>query len=344
MTRLGVVCAGALVVTLAGAGAAASASSSLAARGSHGPTARQSHTMRHGGTLAFEVFDPVADDDSIWLVNGDGTGLRQLTGNGFQQAHWSPDGSTLAAAGNLDQRIETWLVDPDTGDASELPMPDPVLDSRCFTWSPRGDRLGCEIFDPAAAMGGGFGSARASDGADLTTIVHSDDLVDGDFGGFAPDGRSIVYMAGFDDTDLGLYTARTDGSHQRRLTPRRLLVRSGGDYSPNGRLIVFSAQASPDVRQSLWVVRTGGTHVHRLHVREHGSPCGGPFSQADSVGCSDPSWSPDGRLIAYRHNTTPATELHVARRDGSVVRSLTTSVDHSFDVEAIDWGWFHPAA
>jgi Tol biopolymer transport system component len=295
--------------------------------------------MAHGGTLSLEVYDPVADDDAIWLVDGDGTRLRQLTDPGFEEAHWSPDGTKLVAAGDFTAGIESWIIDPATGDMRSLTEPDPDLASRCFTWSPDGSRLGCEAWDPTTSdpVIGGEYSARASDGADLTQVAPAVGL-DGDFGSFSPDGASIVYDNQDTDTDRGLFTAAVDASNIRRLTPRSMYVQSGGDFSPDGRWIAFSARKTIDVRQSIWLVRPDGTHLHQVRLRETGGNCGGSFADPDSFGCSDPTWSPDGRFLAYRHNTPDGSEVHLARVSGGHVSVLTRSPDNSFDVEYIDWG------
>jgi len=74
--------------------------------------------------------------------------------------------------------------------------------------------------------------------------------------------------------------------------------------------IAFSAGASGGV-QDIYVIRTDGSGLRRL---THGSAK--EFT---------PSWSPDGRWIAYRHQpgSDESGEIYVIRADGSGARNLT---------------------
>ena len=78
--------------------------------------------------------------------------------------------------------------------------------------------------------------------------------------------------------------------------------------------IVFS-----DETQDIWSMRADGTRVRQLTTA--------------SAQEFDPSWSPDGTLIAYRHQTgdDSTTKIFVMRADGSAQRNLTRN-------EVADWG------
>jgi Tol biopolymer transport system component len=56
---------------------------------------------------------------NLWVVNGDGSGLRQLAPVGADDASvsWSPDGTTLFVYGSTGAR----LVDAATGETDLLP-------------------------------------------------------------------------------------------------------------------------------------------------------------------------------------------------------------------------------
>ena len=79
-------------------------------------------------------------------------------------------------------------------------------------------------------------------------------------------------------------------------------------------LIVFSNET-----RDVWSMHADGTHVQRLTK-----------SAAQEF---DPTWSPDGTLIAYRHQTPAdtSTEIFVMRADGSHQRNLTRNA-------VPDWG------
>ena len=58
-------------------------------------------------------------DSQIWLVNSDGTGLRQLTTDGASTAPtWSPDGSSIAFSSSRDGHLEIYRMAAD-GSAQE---------------------------------------------------------------------------------------------------------------------------------------------------------------------------------------------------------------------------------
>ncbi len=79
--------------------------------------------------------------------------------------------------------------------------------------------------------------------------------------------------------------------------------------SPTGR-IAFSAGAHP--HENIYVVNADGSGLKRL--------------TSDRGADLDPSWSPDGRRIAYRHESgggDASAEIYVMNADGSQKRNLT---------------------
>jgi TolB protein len=83
---------------------------------------------------------------------------------------------------------------------------------------------------------------------------------------------------------------------------------SSGCDMPSGGRIAFSQ------RGDIWTARPDGSHLRRL-TRTHGPQ-------------EDPSWSPDGRKIAYRDSRRGFNlndEIYVTSRDGTRRRNLTRS-------------------
>jgi Tol biopolymer transport system component len=77
--------------------------------------------------------------------------------------------------------------------------------------------------------------------------------------------------------------------------------------------------AVSDETNDIWSMRADGTHVRRL--------TSAPAMEFD------PTWSPDGSRIAYRHQTDDdeTTEIFVMDADGSDRRNLTSN-------DVADWG------
>jgi Tol biopolymer transport system component len=89
-------------------------------------------------------------------------------------------------------------------------------------------------------------------------------------------------------------------------------------WSPDGQRLVFTALPEGGVltpdggpRASLYVINADGSDLHRLTVCEQ-PPCWGD---------DDPTWSPDGRTIAFLHND----DIYSIELDGTDLRRLTHS-------------------
>jgi Tol biopolymer transport system component len=308
------------------------------------PAAPASPPAGPTGTISYTVPDEDLGVSSVWLVGADGTGARNLTGSDFAYASWSPDGQRLVMIGNRegagDPPHAGWDVNPTTGEMRAIPYPDTDLTVVCFRWSPDRTRVACEAWNDAdsADPRAGIYTVRASDGQDFRPVwtQGSAEVQNGHLGGYSPDGKTIVFDTWFGDDDRGLFLAAADGSWVRRLTPLDLLVgptsELGGDFSPDGSRIVFTAQVDHEHRRTLWTIRPDGTGLERVRVQVRGKPCGRRLAVRGTIGCTDATWSPDGRWLAYQVNSSEPTDIHVARVDGSEDRLLVTGAEQP------DWG------
>jgi Tol biopolymer transport system component len=85
------------------------------------------------------------------------------------------------------------------------------------------------------------------------------------------------------------------------------LTAAGATNAPTGR-IAFSL-GSPLPNADIYVVHADGSGLVRL--------------TDDPAADFDPSWSPDGRRIAYRHEDEKSGQIYVMNADGSQSRNLT---------------------
>jgi Tol biopolymer transport system component len=292
------------------------------------------------GRIVFARLDPSAGDTFTYTVNPDGSHVQQLfSAHPSNTPHWSPDGSEVAIF-CCDDGMAAHFVNPDTGSFREVAPPDPTLETHCgFSWSPDGQRLACESFGVTDPSRNGVYSIRASDGGGLTRITSSPPGGGDIPGDYSPDGKRLVFFRGDENGPVGLFVIKLNGSGLRQITPPDLIVQDlfGGSWSPTGKKIVFAARTELDHRLAIWVVNADGSGLHQLPITPS---CGGAFSDARSISCREPGWSPDGTKIVFTRATkwTPSS-IYTVNADGSGLFKVTNSRG---DIQP-DWGP-HPLA
>jgi Tol biopolymer transport system component len=258
-------------------------------------------------------------DNELYVMNADGTGARRLTRNAALgpgasvDPVWSPDGRKLVFV----KRVER-------GGAPCRPVGS--CDNEIYAMN--ADGTGLRRLTRNAA----------TDGRPVW-------LPDGGRIGFV---RSIRDRNGRSSRDE-IYVMNADGSDQRRLTllPRR----SGGlTWSPEGEKIAFVAPAGHLGAADIFVMNTDGSGLRnvtntvttsfdfawsrdgRRIAYLEGSPGGAPLSVVNADGTGKqrltrplmvdlglPSWSPDGRTLAF----TGGSVLYTVHADGTGLHKLT---------------------
>lgn len=217
---------------------------------------------------------------------------------------WSPDGSRIAFYSERDGNGEIYVMDADGSNVTRLT--NTLADEGYPWWSPDGETL---TFDSDEA--GGFDiwtmNADGTNPRRLTTHAAREVAAS-----WSPDGSTIVFMSdregGFD-----VYAMNPDGSDVRRLTE------TGTAWFP-----VFSTDGTRlafHVGRDVHVMPAGGGNLSRL--------------THDPANGMHPSWSPDGRRIAFMSWRNGRTEIFVMNADGSDARVIA-----GFDEgDAIDPRW-----
>lgn len=148
--------------------------------------------------------------------------------------------------------------------------------------------------------------------------LHDDDAVE-IHPGWTPDGQAVVYSRLSPVTgEWEIWLSPLEGS------PQRITVGLFPEVDPTGERIVFQRSRQRDERwYSIWTVRMDGTEELEI-------------AAARSHGAVNPSWSPDGRWIAY--NTVGRTiadaspdldsghtgeDVYIIRADGQQEQRLT---------------------
>jgi TolB protein len=295
-------------------------------------SARPTHS---NGQIAFARYDPSLDDTVFYTVNPDGTQEQQVVPFALECPHWSPDGTRLASCGGPDGS-STAIVDPDTGDYRLLPMPQPGLLTFCYVWTPDARRLACESFGESDSSLNGIYTVRTSDGQGLRRVTSNPNGDDTPVA-YSPNGKRLAFIrSDADGNSEGLFVARYDGTHERRIAPAGVTCCSAG-WSPQGNDIVFSRHVTPDVHSSLWIVHADGTRLREIPARPTFG-CGGLNDDPNAGGCFDPRWSPDGTRVVFGNGDAPlGRNIWTVRPDGSGLTQVTHG-DVSQSNEAPDWG------
>jgi Tol biopolymer transport system component len=299
------------------------------------------------GQIAFARFDPTLKDFTILTVNPDGSHEEDLFSEPSCCIHWSPDGTEVAiiaepcpgggSCGGL-------IVNADTGSFREIPepAPEPTLFNDffgCGAWSQDSTRLACEAWGDTPGVTGIY-TIRSSDGGDLTRITTAPvGGTDAPFD-YSPDGKFLVFGRSAMGEEQGLlFVVKLNGSGLQQITPSGMVV-GGSQWSPSGNKILFPAQIDSEHRRAIFMVNSDGSGLHQVPILG----CGGAFSDVRSIGCADPTWSPDGTKIAFVRRSAGAhvENIYTVNADGSGLTQVTHD-SGGLDVCCTDWGPHRPA-
>ena len=312
VTFVGVV----VLVLLEGGAASQTASPAVSAQANAATRAGTSRIAFLRGDLACSQAGRCGDE--LYLMNADGSGLRRLTRKAAfgKDPVWSPDGRKLVFGKR-----------PERSGAVCSPA------GRCHE----------EIY------------VINADGTGLRRLTRN--AVNDHRPVWSPDGRSIAFARDRDWQTVNIYVMNADGSAQRRLTPTLHRQQPGGwvelAWSPDWEKIAFDDSAGHLGAPDIFVMNTDGSGLRNVTNTDttsfdfawspdgrriaylEGSPGGAPLYvvNADGTGkrrltgplmvdLGPPSWSPDGRTLAF---TGRGGDLYTVHADGTGLRKLAAS-------------------
>jgi dipeptidyl aminopeptidase/acylaminoacyl peptidase len=272
-----------------------------------------------GSAIAFTVIDPDIESNTyrrqIWLAPADSAdGQPQpLTGNGHEVLpRWSPDGRRLAFVsappGNGPSEICILPVATAGERIVACAWHGPVTE---LAWSPDGSRLAFVARDPDDEQYGKPGQPR--EGKDMpprrvTRLIYR------------------LNAAGWTiDRPNRIFVVAADGSSAPRTVTPGAFQADGLAWSPDSSKIAFTSARHEtwdlDLANDLWVVQVDGTpEPQRL------TDPGSAYAR--------PSWSPDGRCLAYYFSPTPLEhprhrQVGVLELSSQRQQVLTASLDRN---------------
>jgi TolB protein len=275
---------------------------------------------------------------SIYTINPDGTGERQVTypkrGELNWQQDWSPDGRWIAYQREGGPRLfdDIFKIRTDGTHKTYLSAScvDPCKADYTPFWSPDGTLISfTRFFSTCHRCGFTPVFVMRSDGTDLQQVTQlgttPDQLGFEDYSpSWSPDGKRFAFQRYDPHKDKhAIFIVRIDGTGLRRITPWNRDA-AEPDWSPDGRWIAFRTHEESDEIGDIGLVHPNGKNLHLI-----------TSGRGKWASCS---FSPNGKRIvgAWPAGGLPSnTDLYVMNLDGSHLRNVTRSKPWE---SAPDWG------
>ncbi|MBE7467557.1 MAG: PD40 domain-containing protein [Anaerolineales bacterium] len=246
------------------------------------------------GRIVYAGFNPGTNNFDLWLADvatGEQTGIASAA----SQPAFNKDGSLLAyRSWALDSR-GIFFRDFIGGRGGQVTR---FVEDGLPTWSPDGFS---------------FAFATRREGDRVPRIYRGDQMGQGDFSiGFQgeypaalPDGRLVVRGC-LPSGDCGMFLVGANGGGETKISSER--SDTAPAPSPDGSKIAFMSSGRGATNWEVWVMDTNGSNPRRL--TDNGNNDGLP------------TWSPDGKSIAYISDAGGVWSIWVMNADGSNQRKL----------------------
>jgi dipeptidyl aminopeptidase/acylaminoacyl peptidase len=270
---------------------------------------------------------PAFSPDGRWLavVSGgeihlwptEGGEQRAITGMGAstKSMAWSPDSRWIAFQNNRYGSFDLWLVDVREGGVSQLTSD--VRYDGYPSWSPDSRTIYFQRLDERWVDHDVLAIPR--EGGQPTVITRDQDFYDYGSGArfwhpqVSPDGRMVMFPSHRSGW-INQWVVPVGGGEPRQLAAEEA-DQDYAEWSPDGRLILYTSNRN-------------GTIQIRLVSPEGGDSR--PLVNPDVGFIRNPTWSPDGRQIAYIMGApNQPQELYVVSVDNAESRRLTFSTPNS---------------
>lgn len=282
-----------------------------------------------------------ADHSDIFIIDGEGDHVLQLTDNGKYNINpsFSRDGENIA----YESGDDIYIVD--SSGASEMLL---VSDAHNPSWAPNGSRLAFSAY-----RDGQYDIfVIDTDGANMTILTDNINTITCPI--WSPDGQIITYLS-----EHNLYSMRTDGS-DRKLLATGVYYYS---WSMSGTHIVFSGDNND--QSEIYVIDRDGTNLVQLTDNDYADYNPNVYSfESQIMFISDKDddaaiwimdmdgqnarklaayatpglWTPDGWYIIYSSGLDAASEIYRYSIETNRIKRLT---DNDYN-EYISSVWIKP--
>src|SRR6185295_6837814 len=255
-----------------------------------------------GNRIAFSVrvtdFATNGAQYDLWLVNSDGSGLRRLTSDPKRDTdpRWAPDGKSLFFLSTRSGSSQIWRLPLDGGEPSQVS--DLPLDVSALKVSPDGSRLafGLEVFPDCADLACTKKRVDEAESAQATGKIYDRLFVrHWDTWG---DGRRnhLFVMPASGGAAIDLSKALDADVPSKPFGGAEEIA-----FTPDGKAVVFSARIAG--KTEAW---STNFDLYRVAVDGSGAPQN--LTASNLAWDTQPSFSPDGKTMAYMAMVRPAFE------------------------------------
>ena len=244
------------------------------------------------------------DRYDIWTMSG-GVAHRVTRSCGWDWwPDWSPDGTRIAFARECLRSFDIYTVNTNSTGLRRLTHGTPI--DQWPAWSPDGKKI---VFERGVGEQSELYVVTAT-GTGLRQLTHN--RVADDSPAWSPDGTRIAFSRNVAGRNR-LMLMRADGTGQRSL---RGIPGGEPAWSPDGTRLAFARAVPGATREtaSIYVANVARTGIRRLTSDRSGSVS------------HHPTWSSDGRLIAFMSNrgaVALGASLYVVRPNGAGLGRLT---------------------
>jgi len=265
------------------------------------------------GKIAFSITPP-GDDNEIYTINADRTGLRQLASHEGRDAGpaWSPDASKIAFYTH--STTESWwsifVMDSSGDNIQRLTDTEDVWDSSP-SWSPDGTQIAFSREYPLQNFRSEIWVMNADSGGNQHMIDSLAGMQE-----WSPDGNQFVFISDRDG-DSEIYKMNISGTNVQQLTFNNS-EEWWPDWSPDGEKIAF--MSDQDGNFEIYVVDSAGNNQERL--------------TENNAEDWRPDWSPDGMHIAFVSMRDGNYEIYIMKANGEDQTRLTFTNGHAIQP---DW-------
>jgi dipeptidyl aminopeptidase/acylaminoacyl peptidase len=269
------------------------------------------------------------NEQRLWMISTHGGDSIPLTTEGVSSSHprWSPDGKYLSFLSSRDGgKGQVWLLDRRGGEAQRLTETVQGVDD--FEWSPDSTRLVLILRDPKPE--------------DLAAKEKEKDKEKGKPATAAPPKPKtpppfVIDRLQFKRDTVGYLDRHRTHLYVFNVSAKTTAQITSGDFddtdpawSPDGKSLAFTSNRStpdPDATRdsNIWVVAADNTDkgAHLTQITTNPAPD------------ASPTWSPDGKWIAYVTELDPhlfyysTRHLAIAPASGGEAKVLTLAFDRS---------------